>query len=157
MSLMILAIKVYTFFKKKEDSYPGPGPPLMRSNTWAGFNNCLNLLRNLIPWLSPDLLLTNTKSGLQPTGLTASHASSLPVSSVEKKEFIFICSKQFIEVKCIEHFSKLPMLCNAVGGTTLNLAGPKRHFMLIEGLHAVCTVALHHKHLQSCNLLGKFF
>lgn len=59
-------------------TYPGPGPPFIRSNTCAGFNNCLNLLRNLIPWLSPDLLFTNTKSGLHPVGLTASQASSLP-------------------------------------------------------------------------------
>lgn len=48
------------------------------------------------------------------------------------------------------------MLCNAVGGTTLSLAGPKGHLTLICGLHATCTVTLHHKHLQSCNLLGKF-
>lgn len=43
----------------------------------------------------------------------------------------------------------LPILCNAVGGTTLNLAGPNGHLTLMAGLHAVCTVALHHKHLQS--------
>ena len=46
----------------------------------------------------------------------------------------------------------LPILCNAVGGTTLNLAGPNRHLTLMAGLHAVCTVALHHKHLQSWSL-----
>lgn len=30
-------------------AYPGPGPPFIRSNTCAGFSNCLNLLRNLTP------------------------------------------------------------------------------------------------------------
>jgi len=44
---------------------------------------------------------------------------------------------------------QLPILCNAVGGTTLSLAGPSGHLILIAGLHAVCTVALHHKHRQS--------
>lgn len=29
--------------------YPGPGPLPMRSNTCAGFNICLNRLRNFIP------------------------------------------------------------------------------------------------------------
>lgn len=41
------------------------------------------------------------------------------------------------------------MLCKAVGGTTLSLAGPNGHLTLMAGLHAVWTVALHHKHLQS--------
>ena len=104
------------------ESYPGPGPPLTRSKTCAGFNNCLNLLRNFMPWLSPDLLFTKTKSGLQPFGRTASQASSLPI------------------------------LCNAVGGTTLSFEGPNGHVKLIAGRHAVCTVVLHHKHRQSCNL-----
>lgn len=43
----------------------------------------------------------------------------------------------------------LPILCNAVGGTTLSLAIPNAHLTSMAGLHAVCTVALHHKHLQS--------
>lgn len=51
------------------------------------------------------------------------------------------------------HFiSRLPILCKAVGGTTLSLAGPSWHLILMAGLHAVCTVALHHKHRQSWSL-----
>lgn len=53
----------------------------MRSNTCAGFNNCLNLRKNLTPWLSPDLELTKTSKGEQPWGLTASQASSLPTDT----------------------------------------------------------------------------
>lgn len=45
-----------------------------------------------------------------------------------------------------------PILCSAVGGTTLNLTGPNGHLTLMAGLQAVCTVALHHKHLQSWSL-----
>lgn len=45
------------------------------------------------------------------------------------------------------------MECSAMGGTTLSLAGPSGHRILMEGRHAVCTVVLHHKHLQSCNLI----
>ena len=44
----------------------------------------------------------------------------------------------------------LPIVCRAVGGTTLIL--PTGHFWHIIGLHAVCTDALHQRHLQSCNL-----
>ena len=57
---------------------PRPGPPFMRSKTCAGLSSCLNRRRNFTPWLSPDLELTNTSSGEQPCGRTASHASSLP-------------------------------------------------------------------------------
>lgn len=31
-------------------TYPFDGPPNARSNTWIGFNNCLNFLTNLTPW-----------------------------------------------------------------------------------------------------------
>ena len=30
-------------------TYPFEGPPNARSNTWIGFNNCLNFLTNLTP------------------------------------------------------------------------------------------------------------
>ena len=45
--------------------------------------------------------------------------------------------------------NRLPILCKAVGGTILSLHGPNGHLILMAGLHAVCTVALHHTHLQS--------
>ena len=31
-------------------THPFEGPPNARSNTWIGFNNCLNFLTNLTPW-----------------------------------------------------------------------------------------------------------
>lgn len=37
----------------------------MRSKTWAGLRNCLNLRRNLTPWLSPLLELTKARRGLE--------------------------------------------------------------------------------------------
>lgn len=33
---------------------PSLGPVDIRSNTCAGFNSCLNLLKNFTPWLSPE-------------------------------------------------------------------------------------------------------
>lgn len=50
---------------KKRDPYPRCGPPFMRSNTWAGLRNCLNLRRNFTPWLSPLLELTKARRGLE--------------------------------------------------------------------------------------------
>lgn len=49
----------------------------------------------------------------------------------------------------MQYKQKVPILCKAVGGTTLSLAGPNGHLILMAGLHAVCTVALHHRHRQS--------
>lgn len=46
-------------------TYPKCGPPFMRSKTWAGLRNCLNLRRNLTPWLSPLLELTKARRGLE--------------------------------------------------------------------------------------------
>lgn len=46
-------------------AYPRCGPPFMRSKTWAGLRNCLNLRRNLTPWLSPLLELTKARRGLE--------------------------------------------------------------------------------------------
>lgn len=46
-------------------TYPRCGPPFMRSKTWAGLRNCLNLRRNLTPWLSPLLELTKARRGLE--------------------------------------------------------------------------------------------
>ena len=61
-----------------DSTHPGKGPPFMRSNTWAGFSSCLNLRRNLTPWLSPDLEFTNTSRGdvLPCRHLVASHKPS---------------------------------------------------------------------------------
>lgn len=100
---------------------PRRGPPFIRSKTWAGLSSCLNRRRNLSPWWSPDLELTKTRRGEHPiSGRLASHASSLPI------------------------------VCKAVGGTTLIF--PSGHFNPICVLHAACTIARHHKHLKSCNL-----
>lgn len=66
-------------------NYPGPGPFPMRSNTCAGFNNCLNRLRNFTPWLSPDLELTNTNNGEHPWGWIASNESSVPINKFSVK------------------------------------------------------------------------
>lgn len=46
-------------------AHPRCGPPFMRSKTWAGLRNCLNLRRNLTPWLSPLLELTKARRGLE--------------------------------------------------------------------------------------------
>ena len=46
-------------------TYPRCGPPFMRSKTWAGLRNCLNLRRNLTPWLSPLLEFTKARRGLE--------------------------------------------------------------------------------------------
>lgn len=48
-----------------EITYPKWGPPFIRSKTWAGLRNCLNLRRNLTPWLSPLLELTKASRGLE--------------------------------------------------------------------------------------------
>lgn len=53
-----------------------------------------------------------------------------------------------ILIVLIIHFI-LPTECIAVGGTTLSLLDPSGHLIVCLGRHAVCTVALHHKHLQS--------
>lgn len=45
-------------------THPSSGPPFIRSKTWAGFRSCLNLRRNLTPWLSPLLEFTRTSRGL---------------------------------------------------------------------------------------------
>lgn len=45
-------------------NYPKWGPPFIKSNTWAGFSNCLKRRRNFTPWLSPLLELTKTNRGL---------------------------------------------------------------------------------------------
>ena len=44
------------------------------------------------------------------------------------------------------------MVVKAVGGTIDTLQGPKGQMVGCNGLQAVWAVALHHKHLQSCNL-----
>lgn len=44
--------------KCRNSRRPNCGPDDIRSNTWAGFNNCLKRRKNLTPWLSPDLELT---------------------------------------------------------------------------------------------------
>ena len=46
-------------------TYPNVGPATERSNTWAGFSNCLKRRMNFTPWLSPLFEFTNTTSGLR--------------------------------------------------------------------------------------------
>lgn len=117
-----LQIRIRNGSKCRNSRRPNWGPDEIKSNTWAGFNNCLKRRKNLTPWLSPDLELTKTRSGEnEPCGLTTSHASSSP------------------------------MLWSDVGGTTETLLGPSGHLMSICGRHCVCVVARHHRHLQSCN------
>ena len=88
------------------ETYPRPGPPFMRSNTWAGLSNCLKRRKNLTPWLSPDLELTKTNKGEQPCGRTTSHASSVPGTQreIQANQWQFFCQTAIVmftnTVKC---------------------------------------------------------
>lgn len=108
--------------KCRNSRNPNSGPVTGKLKTWAGFSNCLKRRKNFTPWLSPDLELTNTRSGEKhvPNGLTTSQASSTPTE------------------------------CRHVGGTTETRLGPSGHLTGILGRHDVWTVALHHRQRQSC-------
>lgn len=62
----VFRAQCYISFKRDLSiiNYPKWGPPFIKSNTWAGFSNCLNRRRNFTPWLSPLLELTKTNRGL---------------------------------------------------------------------------------------------
>lgn len=117
-----LHIRIRNGSKWRNSLKPNSGPVEMRSNTWAGFKSCLKRRKNLTPWLSPDLELTKTKRGEKevPCGFTTSHESSMPIE------------------------------CTHVGGITETLLGPSGQRTSTFGRHAVCTVALHQRHRQSC-------
>lgn len=117
-----LQIRIRKGSKWRNNRRPNWGPAEIKSNTCAGFSNCLKRRKNLTPWLSPDLELTKTSSGEnEPCGFTTSQASSIPIEWRE------------------------------VGGTTETLLGPSGHFTSTLGRHCVWIVARHHKHRQSCN------
>lgn len=118
-----LQIKMRNGSKWRKSRKPSSGPVETRSKTCAGFSNCLKRRKNLTPWLSPDFELTKTRSGEKelPRGFTTSHESS---TAIEWRH---------------------------VGGITETLPGPSGHRTSILGRHAVCTVARHHKHRQSCS------
>ena len=73
-----LQMRIRKGSKWRKSLKPRPGPPFIRSKTWAGLRSCLNRRRNFTPWLSPDFELTKTNNGEQPCGRTASQASSVP-------------------------------------------------------------------------------
>lgn len=46
----------------------------------------------------------------------------------------------------------MPIECTDVGGITESCAEPSGQRCWTNGRHAVCTVARHHRHRQSCSL-----
>lgn len=58
----------------------------MRSKTWAGFSNCLNLRRNFTPWLSPLFELTKTNKGLVQEGGQVAFQKPVEEQGKEKGE-----------------------------------------------------------------------
>ena len=79
---------VFSFANRKYFSHPKWGPPLTRSNTWAGFSSCLNRRRNFTPWLSPLLELTKTRRGLAQDGGHVAFQKPIPKHGIVTHEKI---------------------------------------------------------------------
>lgn len=126
----ILCVKTHVFV-----SYPRCGPPFMMSNTWAGFNSCLNRRRNFTPWLSPLLLFTKTNSGLVQVG--GHDAFQNPADRITLMFKYQVTSAVFnVQVHQVPSES---MLLRAVGGITDTLHWPSGHLRDSCSLHPACT------------------